>query len=364
MKPMLALLLSMIFAGSAAAQTADWRKTWDETLAGAKKEGKVVIIGSPDPVMRGQINPKFTERYGIKVEYIAGSSSRLIERVRTERASGLYSTDIYMSGANSTLNNLLPAKMLDPVKPLLILPEVTEGSNWKRGKPFFADREGQYALALFATVDSFLFINTDYVKPDDLKTVQDLLDAKWKGKIVSQDPNLSGTGSNTASYFYRELGPDFIRKLYIDQKPTISADRRQMTDWLARGVYPICLSCRVDDAKDLIKDGFKLKEIYALPGIRDRVTVGSPFLLSVANKAPNPNAARVFVNWMASKEAVEIYSRNFGSVSLRTDVDESFINPESIPKPGGDYIDDADPDWLTTGRVETAKKVREALATP
>jgi ABC-type Fe3+ transport system substrate-binding protein len=254
--------------------------------------------------------------------------------------------------------------MLDPVKPLLILPEVTEGKYWKRGAPFFTDREGQYALALFATVDSFLFINEDYIKPGDLKNVQELLDPKWRGKIVSQDPNLSGTGQNTASYLYRVLGPDFIRKLYIDQKPIISSDRRQMTDWLARGTYPICLSCRVDDTQSLRKDGFKLKEVFSLPGLRDRIIVGSPFLLALANKAPNPNAARVFINWMAGKEAVEIYARNFGSVPLRTDIDESFLNPDSIPKPGVDYIDDTDPEWLTTGRVETAKKVREVLATP
>lgn len=359
MKTLFAMLLSMVFAVSAAAQTADWQKTWDETLAAAKKEGKVVIIGSPDPVMRGQINPKFTERYGIDVEYIAGSSSQLIERVRTERASGLYSTDIFMSGANSTLNTLMPAKMLDPIKPLLILPEVTEGKYWKRGAPWFVDSEGEYVLALFSTVDSFLFINKDVVK--DFKSVNDLLDPKWKGKISTQDPTLSGTGSNTAGYFYRELGPDFVKKLYIDQKPIISSDRRQMTDWLARGTYPICLSCRADDVKDLLKDGFKLEEVYGMPGLKERTIVGSPFLLSLANKAPNPNAARVFINWMAGKDAVEIYAENFGSVPLRTDIDESKLDPRSIPKPGVEYADDTDPEWIVTGRVETAKKVRELL---
>jgi ABC-type glycerol-3-phosphate transport system substrate-binding protein len=135
MKTILAMLASLVFAAQAAAQTSDWQKTWDETLAAAKKEGKVVIIGSPDPVMRAEINPKFTQRYGIKVEYIAGGSSQLIERVRTERTSGLYTVDIFMSGANSTLNTLLPGKMLDPMKPLLILPEVTEAKNWKSGAP-------------------------------------------------------------------------------------------------------------------------------------------------------------------------------------------------------------------------------------
>ena len=364
MKYILALLLSTVFAATALAQTADWQATWDKTLAAAKKEGKVVVIGSPDPVMRSIINPKFTERFGIKVEYIAGSSGQLSERVRTERAAGIYSTDIFMSGANTTLNFMLPNKMLDPLKPLLILPEVTESKYWKKGQPLFSDREGQYVLALFTTVDSILMINESFVKPGDLTSVQDLLDPKWRGKIMTQDPKLSGSGSNTAGYIYRELGADFVRKLYVDQKPVFSADRRQMTDWLARGTYPICLSCRPDDTKDLVKDGFKLEEVYGMPGLAERIIVGSPFLLTVANKAPNPNAARVFVNWMAGKEALEIYSRNFGAVTMRTDVDESFIDPKSIPKPGVVYNDDTDPEWLMNGRVETAKKVRELLSKP
>ena len=364
MKIILALLMSLMLAASAAAQTADWKTTWDATLAAAKKEGKVVIIGSPDPVMRGMINPKFTERFGIKVEYIAGGSGQLAERVRTERAAGIYSTDIFMSGANTTLNVMYPNKMLDPLKPLLILPEVTEGKNWKSGKLTFTDPEGQYVLGLFSTVDSFLMINTDFVKPGDLTNVYDLLNPKWKGKISSQDPKLSGTGSNTAGYLYRELGADFVKKLYSDQKPVFSADRRQMTDWLARGTYPICLSCRPDDTKDLVKDGFKLVEVFAMPGLAERIIVGSPFLLSFANKAPNPNAARVFINWIATKEATEIYSRNFGAVTMRTDVDESFLEPQSIPKAGVVYNDDTDPEWLMNGRVETAKKVRDLLSTP
>ena len=362
MKAILALLMSWFLVSTAAAQPADWQKAWDDTLAAAKKEGKVVIVGSPDPVMRGEINPKFTARYGIKVEYLAGNSAQLIERVRTERTSGLYSIDIWMSGANSTLNTLLPGKMLDPIKPQLIRPDVTEAKYWKKGAPWFVDKDASYVLALFSTVDSFLFINTDVVK--DFKSVNDLLDPKWKGKISTQDPRLTGTGANTAGHFYRELGPDFVKALYIDQKPIISNDRRQMTDWLARGTYPICLSCRADDIKDLLKDGFKLEEVYGMPGLKERTIVGSPFLLSFANKAPNPNAARVFINWMAGKEAVEIYANNFGSVPLRSDIDESKLDPRSIPKPGVDYADDTDPEWIVNGRVETAKKVRELLSKP
>ncbi len=363
MKKLAVLLMSMMFAQSAAAQSSDWQKTWDETLAAAKKEGKVVIIGSPDPGMRKDIIPRFTERFGIAIEYIAGSSGQLAGRVRTERSSGIYSVDVYMSGAGTTLNVMLPTKMLDPLKPLLILPEVTDGANWKRGKPWFVDADGQYVLMLFASIDSLLFINADYVKRDELRSAQDLLNPKWRGKISSQDPNASGTGSNSAVHFYTQLGPEFVRKLYIDQKPAISRDRRQLTDWLARGTYPICLTCREDDAQVLQKEGFKLEEIFSLSGMQNRIN-SAPFLLSLANKAPNPNAARVFVNWMATKEALEIYSRNYGAATLRKDVDESFLNPETVPKPGVSYPDDTDLDWVANGRRQASEKVRELLKTP
>src|SRR6266508_1832391 len=82
-----ALPILCLFACNAFAQSADWQKTWDETLAAAKKEGKIVVVGSPDPVMRKEIIPKFTERFGITVEFIAGQSGQIAARVRTERLS-------------------------------------------------------------------------------------------------------------------------------------------------------------------------------------------------------------------------------------------------------------------------------------
>ena len=60
MKTTIALLMSLALATAAMAQPSDWQKQWDETLAAAQKEGKVVVVGSPDPVMRNEIIPRFT----------------------------------------------------------------------------------------------------------------------------------------------------------------------------------------------------------------------------------------------------------------------------------------------------------------
>lgn len=344
----------------AAAQTQGSDRQWQEALEAAKREGKVVVAGSPDPVMRNEIIPKFTARYGIPIEFIAGRSSQVVARVQTERSAGIYSVDVFLAGPDTTAIELYGQKMIDPLKPLLILPEVVEGSKWKTGKIWFLDPEERFVVRPFSSVATLLFINADYVKPEEMRNVKDLLNAKWRGKISTEDPTTTGAGANTAARFYTQVGEEFVKTLYIDQKPVRTRERRQMADWLARGTYPICFNCREDDVRPLQKEGFKIREIFGLSGVPGTIN-GSPWLLSAANKAPHPKAAQVFSNWILSKEGLETYARGYGSVTLRTDIDHSFLNPGNIPKPGVKYFDDTDWKWIVTGRHESREKVWKLL---
>src|SRR5262245_65385258 len=79
-------LLILVGFDVAWAQTKAGDKEWAAVVEAAKKEGKVVVAGSPDPVMRNEIIPKFTGHYGIAVELIAGRSSQIVSSVETERA--------------------------------------------------------------------------------------------------------------------------------------------------------------------------------------------------------------------------------------------------------------------------------------
>ena len=240
----------------------------------AKKEGKVVVAGSPDPVMRNDMIPKFKERYGIPIEFIAGRSSEITARVKTERGSGIYSVDVYLAGPDTTATTLYGEKLIDPLKPLLIMPEVIDGTKWKQGKSGSRILKSVSSRALSAAWRPCCFINTDQVKPEEMRAAKDLLNTKWRGKISTEDPTTTGSGANAAARFYHDFGEDFVRKLYIDQKAVRTRDRRQMSDWLARGTQPICLSCREDDVRPLIKDGFKILEIFSSsPICRGRSTV-------------------------------------------------------------------------------------------
>jgi iron(III) transport system substrate-binding protein len=360
MTRMWAVLILLLSYAPAAGQSKAGEKEWQEAVTAAKKEGKVVVAGSPDPVMRNEIIPKFTARYGIPVEFIAGRSSQIVSRVETERSAGIYSVDVFLAGPDTTAIELYGNKMIDPVRPLLILPEVIDGSKWKTGKAWFVDPEERFVVRPFSSVATLLFINTNHVKPDEMRAAKDLLNPKWKGKISTEDPTTTGAGANLAARFYTQIGEEFVKALYIDQKPVRTRERRQMSDSLARGTQPICLNCRQDDVASLQKEGFKIVEIFELAGVPGTVN-GSPWLLSVANKAPHPRAAQVFTNWILSKEGLEIYARGYGSATLRTDIEESFLNSGNIPKKGVKYFDDTDWKWIVTGRHESREKVWQLL---
>jgi iron(III) transport system substrate-binding protein len=360
MKAILLLLVMISWAMPVSAQTKASEKEWATLVDAAKKEGKVVVAGSPDPVMRNEIIPKFKERYGIGVELLAGRSSEITARVKTERASGIYSVDVYLAGPDTTAVTLYGEKLIDPLRPLLVMPEVIDGTKWKSGKVWFADPEERFAARPFSSVATFLFINTEHVKPEEMRSAKDLLNPKWRGKISAEDPTTTGSGSNSAARFYHDLGEDFVRKLYIEQKTVRTRERRQMSDWLARGTQPICLNCREDDVRPLVKDGFKILEIFELSDMPGSIN-GSPWMLTIANRPPNPKAAQLFANWILSREGLGIYARGYGSVSMRTDIDESNLNPGNLPKKNVNYFDDTDWNWIVTGRHEYREKVWQAL---
>jgi iron(III) transport system substrate-binding protein len=355
----LIMVVLLIMTGSAYGQSKSWEKEWNDTLEGAKKEGKLVVATSADPVMR-EIAAKFKARYGIALEHLAGPSGKLADRLETERRAGIHSVDVFLGGIQTVANTLYPEKMLAPLKPALILPEVVDPKKWKGGKPWFVDPEERYVLRVYSTITSLLNINTEHVKPADLARAGDLLAPKWGGKMATEDPTVAGSGSNTAARIYLQMGEDYVKKLYLGQKVVLTRERRQLTDWLARGTHPIVFGAQSSDVEKMAKEGFPLKDVYGFPDMPPALT-GSPWLLTLMNKAPHPNAARVFVNWIVSKEGAEIYARAEGRATLRTDTDESFISPEERLKEGVKYFDTYDWQFTVTEKEKIRLRLKELL---
>ncbi|HET7680515.1 MAG TPA: extracellular solute-binding protein [Xanthobacteraceae bacterium] len=358
MMKLLALAL-VLFASAASAQTPS--AAWSQLVADAQKEGKVVIIAPPDPQVREGIPKAFKAKYGITVEYLGGRSSDTAARLRTERASGIYTVDAALSGMLTMASIFYSEKMLDPIRPILLDPDVTDGSKWKAGKLWFIDPEDKYILRLFSTRTAMFYLNTNYVKPEDIKTAQDLLNPKFQGKIITSDPTLPGIGSSDSARFYIQYGEDFVKKLYIDQKMLISRDRRQIGDGLARGAYPIAFGAEDEEMERLEKEGFPIHRVYSLEGMSEIVSpsVGH---VGLFNNAPHPNAAKLFVNWIASKEGLEAYSRARGGAPTRKDINaESYLPAAMIPKQGVDYFDSYNWEFVLNTKEKIRLRMKELM---
>lgn len=334
---------------------------WDELIAAAKRDGKVVVIGPPDSEVRKALPAAFTARYGITVEYLGGRTSEAADKLRAERRAGRYTVDVTIGGIQSMATIFYKEKMLIPLRPELIMPEVVDGSKWKKGELWFSDPEQQYVLRLTNTVSSSFYINTDKVKPGDLRSARDLLDPKWRGKISTQDPTVPGSGSNLAAQLYVDLGKEFVKQLYVDQKVVISRDTRQLTDWLLRGTYPIALTAESDQVETMRKEGLPVTVMGELPDLRYSVSAGFG-LVAIFTGAPHSAAAKLFANWLASKEGLEVWTRATKTSPTRNDIDEaSFVPAADIPRPGTQYFDTYDWTFTTTTKEEVRVWLKELL---
>ena len=229
----------------AAEATTAWRSEWEKTIKAAEEEGTVVIYmtQSLEPVFRDSFQKKFPK---IKVTAVTGRGPEISQRVMSERRAEKFAVDLYISGSTSP-RIFHRAKILEPIKPLLTLPEVVDTSGWYEGKHHYNDPENRYIFVFEGTPRSGdITFNTKVVNPAEIKSYWDLLAPKWKGKIVTVDPFLPGPISAAQIFFYKhaDLGPEFVRRLYADTEITILRSNEQLMDWLSVGKYAFGIGVR------------------------------------------------------------------------------------------------------------------------
>ena len=126
---------------------------------------------------------------------VSGRGNDLTNRIMAERRGGSLSPMFTAAAPTALYNTLYKGKALDPLKPLLILPEVTDLSKWYGKEHRYADPEGKYIFAFIGSPSNAqLAYNTNLVNPKEFKSYVDVTHPKWKGKIVSLDPRDTGLG--------------------------------------------------------------------------------------------------------------------------------------------------------------------------
>ena len=337
-----------------------WQPEWDRTVKAAEDEGALVlyITGAFEPVFREAFQKKFPK---IKVATVTGRGPELSQRVMSERRAEKYAVDLYVSGNISPLTVFHRAKILQPVQPLLLLPDVVDLSAWYESKHHYDDAENRYIFVFEGTPRSGeITFNSKLVNPAEMKSYWDLLNPRWKGKIVSVDPYQSGPISAAQMFFYKhpELGAEFIRRLHSDTEITILRSNEQMLDWLSAGKYAFGIGARnVDDA---MMHGLPLNQF--LPGSLKEGSSVTAYngTLSYFNRAPHANAAKVAANWLLSREGQTAwldYNHKSGGLydSLREDISKEKVSERARRVKGAKFL------WLNPAWIEELDAIRDII---
>ena len=269
---------------------------WKRVLDGARKEGKVVVyngaVGTP---VLPKVGAAFEAKYGVRMELLEARASELRERIRTEQAAGKVLGDVSHNGSTTTALQLAEGTF-QPHGPL---------PNGKRPvAPFAAD---DVRVPIYV-IPYGILVNTEMVKPgEEPKTWPDLLDPRWKGKILSDDMRALGGGAVFFMVTTHRFGKEYHERL-AQQQPHMNRELRGNHPRVARGEYPVYVPFTLPDVLEL--KGLPVKAITPAEG--------APYVRfdgAIFKGAPHPNAARLFLDFLLSEEAQLLYGNlGFGTV--------------------------------------------------
>jgi len=323
-------------AASLAAPSRAFAQTpeWTALVAAAKKEGKVAVNTFPGDGYKRALKA-FTQAYPeIKLEHTSLHSQDFAPRILQERQASVFTWDVTTIPTSTALQVLRPAGVWDPVRPAILLPEARDDAGWdggfERGFSVVKDRALTYGFA--ANRGGGITINTDMVK--EVKGLTDLLDPKWKGKLLLPDVRTMGDTFWPMTAARLNLGDDIIKKLFVDQEPVLSRDSRQVAEFMVRGRYPIALGVNPLLLSQFQKQGLgKNLKLFHVP---EMDTVNHASTVWLVNRAPHPNAAKLFINWLLTKDAQTHWAKEVETNSRRIGVEPG--NPQFVVPKGAKFF--------------------------
>lgn len=291
--------------------------SWDEIVAAAKQEKTLnlwVMDGTGYVAWAAAAQAALPE-LDIHVTSAGGEEAPIVAQ---EQQGGLYRWDINMVGNSMMATTLDPIGAVVPIRPFLdSLPaELKNDADWSGGFNVYANPDDLNWVINYQLLGG-LEVNS---KLTDIKTADDLLDPKYKGKIVIHDPGNPSAGSGSIATMLVLKGADYVQKLLHDQQPIIvdgaAALQAAMDDGTALiGIGGNSTLLAKAQANGLGKDIVEIDQLnlFMYPNI---------YAMSIFKNLPHPNATALFMSWAISQAGMKDWatmvlvnssSRRFGT---------------------------------------------------
>jgi len=300
---------------------------WDKTLAAARKEG-TLVVGIPASVeLRKALETTFPAKFKIPLELFPSRGPENANRIISEHTAGLHYFDLFISGGATPLT-MVSAGAADEMRPYMILPEVRDSKNWWGGHIWednVSSKKYIYAFQCY-TSETFWY-NTAVVQQQEIRSYDDLLHPKWKGRVGFLDPRNPGSGQNTWTFLWKVKGEEYLKKL-AQQDMLVTQNQRQLAEGLAKGKLAFTVGLSHYTYEGFMKAGLPVSPV---PKIKEggQANNGSG-VLTVVKNPPHPNAAKIFVTWFLGKEGQELYGKAMTQGSRRLDVDTKWLTEYGI----------------------------------
>jgi iron(III) transport system substrate-binding protein len=279
-------------------------------IAAAKKEGKVSWYTSTPVATANKLAQLFESQTGIKIELFRSGGSAVIRRFMQEQQAGRVAADVLTTSDPAASAAMAKKGMFVAFKP----------ENFDKVPDEAKDPNGAYVGQRLNMIT--IYVRGDKVPTDAApKTWSDLTDPKYKGQMVMTDPSFTALGLMTVATFARKFGWDYYEKLRKNDIMVVQSNQ-QVSDNLKRGERLIAAAALDSYAADDRKQGHPMVTIYPADGA---LIIPSP--TAVVKGSPNPNAAKLFAQFMISEAAQKLFPAD-GGYAARVDIEP----PQGAPK--------------------------------
>jgi iron(III) transport system substrate-binding protein len=291
-KPILSVAAMLALTAPAFAAAPVPSSVTPELVEAAKKEGTAVFYTSIELQTAEKLGKAFEAAYpGIKVQVERNGCERIVQRLAQERGSGIHAADVIECSDMTALLDWKRQGWLAPFVP-------ADVEKWPTDQ---RDPDGFFATERFTLAP--IEYNTRMVKPEEApKSFADLLDPKWKSKIVKAHPGYSGTIMTVTFEMTRDIGWDFFKKLGQQQIMQVQS-AAEPPKKVAQGERPVAADGGEYLPLQMIATGAPLALVYPTEG-----TPSIPGGAGVVADAPHANAARLFALYLFSREGQQLLS--------------------------------------------------------
>jgi iron(III) transport system substrate-binding protein len=317
-----------------------WMAEKAKLTAAAESEGELTLFSQPNRAAREFLATEWAKAYPkIKLSISAFAGQELEPRMKLERSSGKYLWDIVFTG--STIGfDLTKDGFIDPFLDEIRDPDIRRPEVWGGWDEAFVDREKKYVFSTNVALKSPVY-DANKLAPEKVKAagLKILFDPALKDRIMWHEPGVPGPGAQFAFYLSKRLSEDEIRRFIVGQNVKFVSQQNQVIEALARGTAWLGLG--PGNSRALIAPyvqagvNVDIRKFGPAPELND-VTIGGSTLFVVKNR-PHPNATRLFLNWLLSKDVQAGFAKATEQNSRRTDV-ASVADADGTPIKGAKYI--------------------------